>query len=230
MGTLIDLTGKRFGRIKVLSRYYKNNQFNKVQWNCKCDCGTRKVIVGEDLKKHKIVSCGCYHKERLIEVHTIHGLYKSKLYRMWINMKQRCLNENNPSYKDYGGRGINIIPDWLDFYNFENWANNNGYYENSSIDRIDNDKGYYPENCRFTNRNVQSQNTRKLRSNNTSGYRGVSFNKHNNKYQSQITINSKVHYLGQFNDAETAAYMYDTYVINNNLHHTKNFSQECYDK
>jgi hypothetical protein len=135
-------------------------------------------------------------------------------------MKARCYNEKSISHKNYGGRGITICTAWEDFTVFQHWAINNGYAKDLSIDRIDNDLGYYPENCRWATRTVQARNSKKIRSTNTSGYRGVS--KHYSKYAAIIGIDNKLISLGSFNTAIEAAVAYDNFVIANNLEHTIN--------
>ena len=127
----------------------------------------------------------------------------------------------------YGNRGIDICDEWKnDFMSFYDWSLKNGYTKELSIDRIDNDKGYNPVNCRWTMKTIQSRNTRKLRTNNTSNYRGVYFNKTANKWQSQIVVNCKKIYLGLIDTALEGAKAYDRYVLDNNLEHTLNLLLE----
>ena len=130
-------------------------------------------------------------------------------------MKDRILNPKNI---DYGGRGITICKEWLDIQNFYNWAISNGYEENIglSIDRIDNDGNYCPENCRWATQTIQVRNTR-IPKNNTSGYKGVSYDKKANKYKAQIKVNNKRIYLGLFPTAVEGAIAYNNYIIENNL-------------
>lgn len=147
----------------------------------------------------------------------------TNIYRVWGNIKTRCFNKNNINYKNYGSRGITICDEWRnDFMSFYNWAITNGYNNNLSIDRINNDGNYEPNNCRWANKNTQLQNTRKIRINNTSGYRGASFDKNKKKFTSRIMVNSKSIKLGSFNTLIEAGYAYDKYVIDNNLKHTTN--------
>lgn len=148
---------------------------------------------------------------------------KSKEYHILNGIKQRCLNKKSKSYIEYGGRGIGVCDEWKnDYISFVNWANENGYKEGLSIDRINNDGNYEPSNCRWVEQTTQSRNTRLIKSSNSSGYRGVCFDKSRNKFISSIGINGKVKNLGRFNTAEEAGYAYDKYVIENNLEHTKN--------
>ena len=153
------------------------------------------------------------------ELNKTHGLGYPRLYSTWTNMKDRVLNPKHKQCSDYGGRGITICEEWKnDPTDFYNWAISNGYEENKglSIDRIDNDGNYCPENCRWTTRTIQSRNKR-IQKNNTSGYKGVSFIKDKNKYRVQIMINKKQIHLGYFKTAVEGAIAYNNYIIENNL-------------
>ena len=164
-------------------------------------------------------SCGCYRKKVSSELNKTHGLGYTRLYNIWGNIKSRILNSKNKDYTNYGGRGITICEEWKnDFMSFYNWAMENGYEENKglSIDRIDNEGNYCPENCRWTTQTIQSRNTR-IHKSNKSGYRGVCYNKGNNKYVAQITINNKNIHLGYFQTTVEGAIAYNNYIIENNL-------------
>ena len=164
-------------------------------------------------------SCGCYNIKRLRESNTKHGLIDTRLYAVWAEIKNRTLNPKNKKYSDYGGRGITLCDEWKnDFMSFYNWAMENGYEENKglSIDRIDNDGSYCPENCRWTTQTIQTRNQR-IPKNNSSGYKGVSFNKDKLKYTAQITVDKKQIYLGSYPTAEEGAIAYNNYIIENNL-------------
>lgn len=137
-------------------------------------------------------------------------------------MIQRCTNPKNTFYENYGERGIKVSNEWLDINNFINDMYPT-FQEGLKIDRIDNNKGYTKSNCRWVNQNIQSRNTRKIRANNKSGYRGVSWYKNYNKWAAQIKVNNKCIKLGYYEDKLEAAKAYDNYVICNNLEHTKNF-------
>lgn len=160
MGTLIDLTGERFGRLKVLGRAGSDLQ-NKPTWRCACDCGVEVVVRGSSLRSGHTESCGCYCRE----VHTKHGAEGTRLYAVWKNMRDRCSNENHKSYANYGSRGISVCKDWLDFSNFMEWAFRTGYDPNArkgkcTLDRIDCNEGYCPENCRWADAKTQGRNKR----------------------------------------------------------------------
>ena len=149
-------------------------------------CGTEFKANTYHINRGHTKSCGCYHKRRVKESNITHGLWSTKLYSIWGDIKKRTLNPKHKHYNDYGGRGITICGEWLDIQNFYNWAISNGYEENKglSIDRIDNNGNYCPENCRWTTSIIQNRNQR-IRKNNTSGYRGVRYHKNNNKYSAQ---------------------------------------------
>jgi hypothetical protein len=160
MARIIDLTGQKFNRLLVVERV-KTNKSKNSKWLCKCECGEYTTVLACHLKSGHTKSCGCAKIEAIKKANTKHGLRNTKLHSVWNSMKQRCLNENNIQYIDYGERGITICEEWKnDFELFYNWSISNGYEEGLSIDRINNDKGYYPDNCRWTNELVQANNTR----------------------------------------------------------------------
>ena len=181
--------------------YATENNKSKARFGIyKCGfCGTNFKANTYDINRGYIKSCGCYHKRRAKESNITHGLGTTKLYKIWGDIKRRTLNPKHKHYKYYGGRGITICDEWLDVQNFYDWAMLNGYEENKglSIDRIDNDGNYCPENCRWTTGVIQGRN-RRIRTNNKSGFKGVSFNKRLGKYKAQIMVNKNYIYLGYF--------------------------------
>ena len=169
MSKVKDLTGHRFGKLTAIE-YIGNNHHRKAMWICQCDCGRRTVVAGHKLTSGQTRSCGCLHYETARAIHTTHGKRYTRLYHLWGNMKQRCCNPSDRRYSQYGGRGITVCDEWLhDFQAFYDWAMASGYDENAAfgqctLDRIDNDKGYYPDNCRWVNLTVQRNNRSDSRS------------------------------------------------------------------
>lgn len=167
MSQLNDRTGQRYGRLTVLYRgedkVYPNGR-KVVQWVCQCDCGNQTTVATTSLGQGLTQSCGCLNDEKRKSSETKykkHGHKKERIYETWHGMKQRCLNSNSDKYELYGGRGITICEEWKnDFQKFYDWAMANGYNDSLTIDRIDVDKGYCPENCRWTNAKIQQRNKR----------------------------------------------------------------------
>lgn len=160
MRKLIDISGKRFGDLTVLCRS-KNAKDSHAFWTCKCDCGNIVTVESNKLRTGHTTSCGCKLRKVLIERNTTHGKSHTRLYRIWGLMKDRCNNPRTPCFERYGARGIHVCDEWKNFYPFYQWAISNGYSDHLSIDRIDNSKGYSPDNCQWTDAKTQNNNTRK---------------------------------------------------------------------
>lgn len=151
-----DLTGRRFGKLVVTPTFQTKG--GHAYWLCRCDCGGEKMVRGSHLKDGHVTSCGC--KPR----HVTHGGSGTRLYITWRNMISRCTNPKDPQFFRYGSRGIAVCDAWRDsFQAFHDLAMANGYREDLTIDRINNDGNYCPDNCRWATRLEQAQNTRKTR-------------------------------------------------------------------
>lgn len=155
--------GDRFTRLVALERSGRKTPDNKCFYRYfKCDCGNIKEIMEYSVYSGYTKSCGCINREISIKINTKHNMSRSRIYHIWNGINMRCLNKNEPSYKYYGGKGITLYKPWKKFINFYKWAISSGYKENLTIDRINNDKGYYPENCRWATIFQQNRNKSNL--------------------------------------------------------------------
>jgi hypothetical protein len=149
MGIRLEVKkGDRYGRLTIVEETEKTD--NQRKFLCLCDCGNKKEINLLRLRSGKTKSCGCYSVELAISRSTTHGQYGTPLYRVWNSMKQRCENPKTERYERYGGRGIKVCEEWLDFNCFFEWSMDNGYAEGLTLDRIENNSDYEPSNCRWT--------------------------------------------------------------------------------
>ena len=180
----MDLTGKQFGRWTVLERaddYIDKTGRVYHVWKCQCGCEkhTIKNVLAKNLLRGTSQSCGCIAAEFCKENFSTHRGTDTRLYGIWTNMRKRCINPNDSAYPNYGGRGITVCEEWNSFENFRDWAEDNGYDDTLTIDRINNNVGYSPDNCRWADYKTQANNTR------------------NNVH---ITLNGETHTISQWGD------------------------------
>ena len=156
MGRAKDITGQRFSRLIVIKFSHSDKG---MMWECKCDCGNTVVVKGTQLRNGHTKSCGCYQHDKRMENFTKHNLCNTPTYTTWDSMIQRCTNHNNTNYPRYGGRGITVCDKWL---SFEGFIEEMGLRPPKfTLDRIDYNKGYYKENCRWISMKRQANNTSK---------------------------------------------------------------------
>lgn len=166
---MIDLIGEKYGRLTVVE--FDRLQRHKTYWKCICDCGMTVIATGNNLRSGNTKSCGCLRRELSQKQgfnNTQHGEShnnRTRLYTIWCGMRQRCSNPNRDAYKHYGGKGVTVCHEWEDYEAFKLWANKNGYSDALSIDRVNPNKGYSPENCRWI---TPSENTARANKNHKS--------------------------------------------------------------
>ena len=156
--------GQRYGRLTVIGigdPKYTVGGHKEATAICQCDCGNIVTVRIQAIASGNTTSCGCFRHERMVQHNSTHGLSKHKLYRVWSAMKDRCDRPGCAAYVNYGNRGIRVCDDWANNFDvFYAWAMANGYQDGLTVDRIDNNRGYEPENCRFITRATQNRNRR----------------------------------------------------------------------
>lgn len=167
-----DLIGKTFNRLTVLEFAGRDKHKSRI-WNCACECGGTATASTNSLKRGNTKSCGCLQKEKAAKSGkkflTVHGLSKhpngkkTRLFRIWTGIKTRCLNPNDHAFPRYGGRGILLCKEWMDFAVFHEWAINNGYKDNLTIERVDLNGNYEAANCKWITKGDQANNRKSSR-------------------------------------------------------------------
>lgn len=202
-----DLCGRIFGRLIVKEQtedYVGPSGKKASRWLVQCSCGSDPFsVLQSSLKTGNTTSCGCVRLENALASNTKHGMHGSAEYTSWCKMTQRCFNKNHKHYKYYGGRGITVCDRWIG--SFENFYEDMGECPSGySLDRIDVNGNYEPENCKWSDRSEQGYNQRK-RSTNTSGRTGVSWDSQRGKWAAQIVKDGRNRHLGRFDTFEEAA-------------------------
>ena len=193
----IDIAGEKYGRLTAIQFTRTKNKM--TMWLFQCECGNKKEINMSAVRAGKTKSCGCLSRELASKRNRTHGMSETRVYYAWNNMMKRCYSSKNSEYKNYGERGIKVIERW---HIFENFFEDMGHPpKNLSLERIDNDKGYSPQNCKWETQSVQSTNKRHKPTN--TGIPNISQNTTNGRYSVQITRN-KVRKASTFNDLEEA--------------------------
>lgn len=160
-----NLIGQSFGRLTVIAEgktRESDNKRKRYYWLCQCSCGSQpKEINQNSLLSGEIISCGCYHSEHNHEYGFKHGMSHTRIYTIWSGMIQRCCNPNAKNYPRYGGRGVTVCGEWKEFKKFYEWSKISGYSDNLTIERLDNNGNYCPENCTWITKQKQMRNTRR---------------------------------------------------------------------
>lgn len=219
---------EKYGRWEIIaSRKAGKGETSHTEYLSRCECGTEKWQTSiHNLKKGRSYECKKCSGARRSNWYTKH-----KLYPIWVAMRQRCKNPSNEYYHNYGARGIRVCDAWDNSAEeFITWSLANGWEEGLQLDRRDNDLGYNPDNCRFITQQKNLRNSRAMKANNTTGYRGVvKLNQKTGvKYKSSFTFMSVVHRLGHYDTAEEAAKARDEFIVRFRIPATLNFPRDDY--
>ena len=206
--------GDKFGLLTIISELGKNKHGRRL-FKCKCDCGKDVARSLQYLTTAIKPNCHCLRG-------VTHGMSRTRIYSIHKGIKQRCRNTNCSIYYKYGEKGIDVCDEWYNsFEAFKDWAFANGYDDKLTIDRIDNNKGYFPENCRWADYTTQNTNMSLLKTN-KSGYAGISLANKGKKYVCVISVNNKSKRIGSYNTKKEAVEARNKFIDDNNLPHKKN--------
>lgn len=210
VASMTKYIGDKYNRLTVVEFSHRDKNHHH-HYKCRCDCGNESIVGISSLRSGHTKSCGCLNIDNI----TKHGMCKTRIYNIYHVMIKRCYNKNIKHYQNYGARGIGVCPEWREsFVVFKDWAFANGYTDRLTLDRIDNDGNYCPENCRWATMKEQSANKRAPRSN-TSGTLGVGWDKTSNKWRASANNTT----IGRFKTKEEAAIARNEYIKENNLPH-----------
>jgi hypothetical protein len=212
-----------YENVKVLKYTHKNKHGKKI-YSCKCLlCGNEFSSMGTLIKNGRIKSCGCIRKTNAGNLNKSHGMTHTRIYKIWKGMRNRCNNPNYHSYHRYGGRGIRVCDRWEEFENFYKDMSKE-YFDTAEIDRVNNNKDYSPDNCRWVSHKENSNNRSKYNSN--SDYTGVFKTKKYGTYQVNLSHNRKVIYIGSYKTLKEAVNARKEFIIDFNKKNNTNYKYE----